>query len=72
MSKETIMTKRKIKETTYEYDQNGKVVRKTVTVTDETDDTPYTPSYYQYYNPVQFTPASCQTMDTTGLVNDHV
>lgn len=66
------MTTRNIKETIYEYDQDGKVVRKTVTVTTETDDTPYTPSYYQYFNPAPFTPASCQAADTTGLVNDHV
>lgn len=72
MSEETIMTKRKIKETTYEYDQDGKVVRKTVTVTDETDDTAYIPSYYQYTNPVQFAPASCQVMDTAGMASDHV
>lgn len=66
------MTKRKIKETTYEYDQDGKVVRKTVTVTDETDDTAYIPSYYQYTSPVQFAPVSCQVMDTAGAASDHV
>lgn len=37
------MVQRKIKETVYEYDQDGNVIRKTVTVTDETDDSTYIP-----------------------------
>ena len=65
------MTKRKTKETVYEYDQEGNVVRKTVTVTDEVDDSPYMPSFYQYSQPV-FTPATCQAADTVGLVKDNV
>lgn len=43
------MTKRTIKETIREYDENGKVVKETVTETTENDDTQYWP--YTTVNP---------------------
>lgn len=39
------MIKRKIKETTREYDETGKLVRETVTETEEDDDTTYWPDW---------------------------
>lgn len=39
------MIKRDITETVYEYDKDGKLVRKTVTTTHETDDETRYPSY---------------------------
>lgn len=62
------MTKRKIKETVYEYDQDGNVIRKTVTVTDETDDSPCLPSSSY----TTFTPAISQVMDSSISETDHV
>ncbi len=38
------MIKRTIKETVYEYDENGKMIKMTVTETTEDDDTIYYPS----------------------------
>ncbi len=38
------MIKRIIKETVYEYDENGKMIKQTVTETTEDDDTIYYPS----------------------------
>ena len=47
------MITRTIKETTREYDENGNLVRETVTETTEDDNTTYWPSYpYQPYNPM--------------------
>lgn len=42
------MIKRTIKETVREYDEIGKLVRETITETQEDDDTVYTVSSYTY------------------------
>jgi len=42
------MIKRAIKETVREYDEVGKLVKETITETQEDDDTNYTTSYYTY------------------------
>ena len=44
------MTKRLVKETVREYDENGNLIRETVTETTEDDDT----AYFPYYVPVQY------------------
>ena len=54
------MIKRQIKETVTEYDENGRVVRETVTETTEDDDTAYYPSWQQ--------PISIPCCDNGGTV----
>ena len=51
------MTKTHIVETVEEFDENGKLLKRTVTETDETDDDPvlYTHTTYPYTPPYTFT-----------------
>lgn len=63
------MTKRTIKETTREYDENGKLIRETVTETTEDNDTQYVP-YFPTANP-QYAPywdngITCGQFSTTS------
>ena len=61
------MTKRKITETVYEYDKDGKVTKKTVTETEEEDDTIYVPSWTQTpYTPYNSGPYYVTTTNQEG------
>lgn len=46
------MVKRKITETVEEYDKDGKLIKKTITITEEDDDT----YYYPFTSPAPYNP----------------
>jgi hypothetical protein len=61
------MIKRDIVETVYEYDKDGKLTRKSVTETHETDDETRYP-LTNLYNCI--TTTSCECQDKCGSCND--
>lgn len=64
------MIKRKTIETIKEYDENGKLIRETVTETTEDDNNTYYP-YQPYYPTTPYSPVTYGTEITCGCKKDN-